>query len=690
MKYTYSEILRRLKDVPRKGWAEHQIRDLIDTLWREDFINRTSGFDVAGGPDSIISFDPATRILRIEPANRRFAFWQFIFKIAYFKRNNPEEIELPDEEGLYLVYIFRDQEDPARKSQRLFLIKNPTEAQIREVYLNRVSVAWLYWDATNKKAVYFGDERHGSEWNPQIHWWAHNALNALWKKGLQATTIILGDGSSNSHAQFGIASGEFYHEDMVHAIAGVTSTTGLPVLWFSGNNPRIEINPGYSFLRGTYLYYNGGGSKIQVTDKYFVIYHVFTTNCLQYPLISVMGPNQYQNKNTACKAARLEMEALREKLPQQTRLPLASFVFEVNSEFTNTVKARIVEPCTGQGCFIWIDIYLNWYDILIQIELEEAGPGKDGITPHIGQNGNWFIGQTDTGVPAEGQPGADGQDGYTPVKGVDYFDGLNGQPGSDGVTPHIGANGNWFIGLTDTGVPAEGQPGADGQDGYTPVKGVDYFDGEDGQPGSDGITPHIGTNGNWFIGQTDTGVPAEGQPGAGGQDGYTPVKGVDYFDGEDGENGREVEFSVVEEYIVWRYQGDQTWTDLVALAAITGPPGAAGQDGTHGIDGKQIELRTNAGWVEWRYQGEQTWTQLYQIPEGGGGGGSDTNIDIHILFEEPESMTYICPYAMKLLAESASASISSDASVNDTFLQYDEIEITASAAGLITLTFEIL
>lgn len=92
--------------MPRKGWAEHQVRDLIDTLWREEFINRTSGFDVAGGKDALLSFDPTTRILKIEPVNKRFAFWQFIFRIAYFKRMEPEEIELPDQEGLYLVYFF--------------------------------------------------------------------------------------------------------------------------------------------------------------------------------------------------------------------------------------------------------------------------------------------------------------------------------------------------------------------------------------------------------------------------------------------------------------------------------------------------------------------------------------------------------------------------------------------------------
>ena len=42
------------------------------------------------------------------------------------------------------------------------------------------------------------------------------------------------------------------------------------------------------------------------------------------------------------------------------------------------------------------------------------------------------------------------------------------------------------------------------------------FDGEDGEDGEDGITPHIGDNGNWFTGSTDTGVPATGPQGEAG------------------------------------------------------------------------------------------------------------------------------------------------------------------------------
>lgn len=45
----------------------------------------------------------------------------------------------------------------------------------------------------------------------------------------------------------------------------------------------------------------------------------------------------------------------------------------------------------------------------------------------------------------------------------------------------------------------QGQKGNDGDDGYTPVKGKDYFDGEDGKDGADAITISITTSaGNIF------------------------------------------------------------------------------------------------------------------------------------------------------------------------------------------------
>lgn len=57
--------------------------------------------------------------------------------------------------------------------------------------------------------------------------------------------------------------------------------------------------------------------------------------------------------------------------------------------------------------------------------------------------------------------------------------GDKGADGKDGITPHIGANGNWYLGDTDTGKPSRGLKGDKGDDGYTPQKGIDYFTSED-------------------------------------------------------------------------------------------------------------------------------------------------------------------------------------------------------------------
>ena len=112
--------------------------------------------------------------------------------------------------------------------------------------------------------------------------------------------------------------------------------------------------------------------------------------------------------------------------------------------------------------------------------------GQNGLTPYIDPTTkHWMIGLTDTGIVAEGQNGQNG---------------APGQNGENGVTPHIDpTTKHWMIGLTDTGIVAEGQ---------------------DGQNGTNGITPSINpSNKHWMIGETDTGIVAEGQDGTNGTNG---------------------------------------------------------------------------------------------------------------------------------------------------------------------------
>ena len=57
--------------------------------------------------------------------------------------------------------------------------------------------------------------------------------------------------------------------------------------------------------------------------------------------------------------------------------------------------------------------------------------------------------------------------------------------------------------------------------------------------------------------------------------------------GTPGKDGREIELQKSSTAIQWRYEGDESWTDLVQLSEITGPAGPQGEQGPKGETGSQ-------------------------------------------------------------------------------------------------------
>ena len=107
---------------------------------------------------------------------------------------------------------------------------------------------------------------------------------------------------------------------------------------------------------------------------------------------------------------------------------------------------------------------------LVVIEGTKGDPGKDGHSPVVTATKS---GKTTT-ISVDGAAIATVDDGA---------DGKPGAAGADGVTPHIGDNGNWYIGSTDTGKPSRGATGAKGDAGATGPAGPA---GPAGAPGKDG------------------------------------------------------------------------------------------------------------------------------------------------------------------------------------------------------------
>ena len=222
----------------------------------------------------------------------------------------------------------------------------------------------------------------------------------------------------------------------------------------------------------------------------------------------------------------------------------------------------------------------DWRDLVALTELTGAAgengkngtDGKDGSNGTDGKNG---INGTNGTNGKDGINGVDGKDG---INGTNGKDGINGVDGKNGIDGKDGINaknievqraethiqwryegGEWqnLVAIADITGPA-GQNGADGSDGKTPefrvnentlqwryvgdeiwlnlydltaLKGADGIDGKDGSNGKDGAngingsdgkdgnTPFIGENGNWWIGETDTGVKAAGTVGDKGDKG---------------------------------------------------------------------------------------------------------------------------------------------------------------------------
>lgn len=68
----------------------------------------------------------------------------------------------------------------------------------------------------------------------------------------------------------------------------------------------------------------------------------------------------------------------------------------------------------------------------------------------------------------------------------------------------------------------KGGKGDSGNKGDTGATGAP---GKDGKDGTNGITPHIGDNGHWYLGSTDTGKPSRGEQGPGAEVFYIDLAG---------------------------------------------------------------------------------------------------------------------------------------------------------------------
>lgn len=136
---------------------------------------------------------------------------------------------------------------------------------------------------------------------------------------------------------------------------------------------------------------------------------------------------------------------------------------------------------------------------------------------------------TDKPTLLKGDKGDKGDTGATGATGAT---GPAGKDGVNGTTPTIKASAGTNIGSVGTPSVTASTSGTTTTFTFNYLKGAKGdpgTNGTNGKDGTNGTTPTIGSNGNWFIGSTDTGKPSRGATGATGPQGPSATANVKRF-----------------------------------------------------------------------------------------------------------------------------------------------------------------
>lgn len=208
------------------------------------------------------------------------------------------------------------------------------------------------------------------------------------------------------------------------------------------------------------------------------------------------------------------------------------------------------------------------------------------------------------------------KDGYTPVKGIDYFDGKPGKDGKDGRDGENGKDGRDFTFDMFTPEQLALLKGAKGDKGNK---------GDKGEPGTDGLNGRDGV---------------DGLPGEPGKDGPRGQRGLRGKTGDKGDDGRGIEDVYIDEnghlIIVFTDEEKKDVGRVVGrdgqngygFAGASGRPGADGEDGKDGQDGKDgvsivdTKINSNGHLIVYLSDGQQIDAGYVGSDSGGGGGGT--------------------------------------------------------------------
>ena len=153
------------------------------------------------------------------------------------------------------------------------------------------------------------------------------------------------------------------------------------------------------------------------------------------------------------------------------------------------------DPSTNPMLPVWAQIQAQIGD-MAALETEAKDSLVAAINEAAKSGGDGSGGKDGTGIESITYKGEDESGGniYTVLltDGTSYD--ITAPKGAAGITPHIGDNGNWYLGKTDTGKPSRGEAGLQGPVGPVGPQGPQGEKGDKGDKGAPGAPGKDGSD----------------------------------------------------------------------------------------------------------------------------------------------------------------------------------------------------
>ena len=297
--------------------------------------------------DSNVSFTDGTRTFAISPSASSFDFWSGGSK---YTKSTEDSVVIPDAEGLHYIYYNGSG------------VLSSTQTYNDDLITDYALVSIVYWDVTNNTGIYVAEERHGTVMDSLTHLYNHKTVGAKYGNGMLVSDIVIGNGSLDSHAQMGVASGTIWDEDLKHTLAADAAPTSIPIIYRNGSGGAWRLIDATSFIvtttgTGRAAWNQDTGSNTwqltEITSGNFLCMHLYATNDVNHPYFLLVGQAEYATASEAQQGSSTELLDLKlNGLPFVEFKSVATILLQSANVYTNSVKSRVVQCANSAE---WID-----------------------------------------------------------------------------------------------------------------------------------------------------------------------------------------------------------------------------------------------------------------------------------------------------------------------------------------------